>query len=293
MNAGGSLKSPVFVLRALASIVVVHCTLLGEENDKETPDFGWRNEVIGALNVTQTSFHNWTQGGESTFSWQLYLTGKFVHDQEKYNWSHAGKTSFGKTKVVGTEARKSVDEIRLESVFTYKIGEYVNPYAAVTGETQLATGFDYTVDPRVKVSDFMDPGYFTQSVGVGYIPFAILRTRLGFGLKETITKDFPVPYADDPTTPKVEKTKIEFGLESVIDFRGKLSDNVLLTAKLELFSNLKRFDETDVKWDTIFTNKVSKYMAVNLNVKLFYDKNLSTKRQLKQGLALGVSYTFF
>ena len=66
----------------------------------------------------------------------------------------------------------------------------------------------------------------------------------------------------------------------------------MVTTKLELFSNLKAFDEIDVKWDNLFTAKLSKYFNVNFNVKLFYDKNISKKRQLKQALSLGITYTF-
>jgi cytochrome c oxidase assembly protein Cox11 len=51
-------------------------------------------------------------------------------------------------------------------------------------------------------------------------------------------------------------------------------------------------DEVDIKWDNIFSAKISKYIDVNLNVKLFYDKDISEDRQLKQSLALGLTYTF-
>ena len=284
------MKSPVLFLRVLTSIVVVHCSLSGQEGDKKALEYGWRKQVIGGLNLTQTSFDNWTQGGENTLSWQLHLTGEFVRDQEKFIWAQTGRISFGNTKVGGTEIRKSVDEFRLESVFTYKIGANVNPYVAVSGETQLAAGFDYTQDPKVQVSDFMDPGYFTQSVGVGYAPLEVLKTRLGLRLKETITRNFPAPYADDPATPEVEKTRIELGVESVSDFKQQVSESILVTSKLELFSNLDGIDETDVKWENAFSAQVSRYVTVNLYFKVFYDQDLSTKRQWNQGLTLGLTY---
>ena len=66
---------------------------------------------------------------------------------------------------------------------------------------------------------------------------------------------------------------------------------MLLTSKLELFSNLESFQQIDVKWDTILSAKVARYVDVNLNVKLFYDRDISRKRQLKQALTLGLTYT--
>ncbi len=66
----------------------------------------------------------------------------------------------------------------------------------------------------------------------------------------------------------------------------------LETSKPEIFSNLKGLDETDVKWDNTFSAKISKYIDVSFNIKLFYDKDVSDKRQIKQSLSVGLTYTF-
>ncbi len=260
--------------------------------EKEAPKYGWQKEVVGSINLAQTTFDNWAQGGENSFAWQVNLNMKFVNDQEKYNWSNSGKFSFGMVKVGDGTTKKSVDEIKLESVFTYKLGVYVNPYVAATAETQFAKGYDYSVTPNVAISNFLDPAYFTQSVGLGIEPVKNLKTRIGAALKETVTRDYPVPYADDPNTPEVETTRVEMGAESVTDFSWKVSENTLFTTKLELFSNLKALDQVDVRWDNILSAKVAKYMDVNFNVKLFYDRDISRKRQLKQALTIGLTYSF-
>jgi hypothetical protein len=262
-----------------------------QETEKTQPEYGWKKELIGNLNFTQNNFDNWSQGGENSWSWQLDINVKFVNDQEKYNWSNSGKCSFGKTKIGDVEARKAADEIKLESVYTYKFGVYVNPYIAATGKTQFTKGYIYDNNFKKAVSNFMDPAYFTESIGVGYAPNDKIKSRLGAALKETITSDFP--YADDPTTTdKIEKTKVEIGAESTTDINLKLSETILFTSKLELFSNLERVDEIDVNWDNLFSAKISKYISVSLNVCLFYDKDISKKRQLKETLAVGLSYSF-
>jgi len=242
--------------------------------------------------LTQTSFDNWTQGGENSFAWQLNLNFKFVNDQAKYSWANSGKLSYGSTKTGDQDARKSIDEIKLESVYTYKIGKYLNPFVAGTGETQFAPGYDYGTDPKTQVSTLFDPAYFRESFGLGYKPNETIQTRLGGAMKQTITRNYPAPYADDPATTEIEKTKTEIGIESVTDLNWKISDNSLLTSKLEFFSALGALDETDVKWDNVFTTKISKYFNVNFNFKLFYDKDISPKRQIKQALAFGLTYTF-
>jgi hypothetical protein len=285
-----NLKSIVFVL-FLSSFLGTN--VLAQEKPAEEPKYGWQKEIVGGINLTQTSLSNWTQGGENSFAWQLNFNFKFVNSQEKFNWANSGKFTYGSTKIGDQEFRKSLDEIRLESVFTYKQGKYVNPYAAFTAETQFAPGYNYDTTPKTPISAFMDPGYFRESIGVGYYPNKIVKTRLGVALKQTITSDYPIPYADNPdTVDKIEKIKNEFGADSVTDISWKITKNSLFTSKLELFYSFKALDETDVNWDNVFTIMISKYFNVNINLKLFYDKDISEKRQIKQAIALGFTYSF-
>ena len=90
----------------------------GKTQKKEEPKFGWQNEMVGGLNLTQTSFDNWTQGGENSFAWQLNLNFKFVNDQEKFSWANSEKFCYDSTKTGDQKVRKSIDEIKLESVYT-------------------------------------------------------------------------------------------------------------------------------------------------------------------------------
>lgn len=285
------MKLTRFWILLFSLLITLQFSLFAQEAEKKKPVYGWKNEMVGGLNLTQTSFDNWAQGGENNLAWQLNVNAKFVNDQEKYNWANAGKVAFGMTRVGDQQSRKSVDEIKLESVFTYKMNLYINPYVAVTGESQLTKGYAYGENTKTTISDILDPAYFQESAGIGYSPNDQLKTRLGAALKETISDKYG--YADEKDTPnEIETSRVEFGAESVTDLSRKLAENILLTSKLELFSNLKAANEIDVKWDTILAAKVSKYVDVNFNVKLFYDRDISKKRQLKQALALGLTYSF-
>lgn len=256
-----------------------------QDKEKKKPDYGWKNEAVGILNFTQNQFDNWAGGGEDAWSWQMDVNAKFANDQEKYNWTTTGKISYGKTKVGDASAKKAADEIKLESVFTYKMNLYINPYVAVTGLTQFTDGYAYSDAGKVKISSFMDPGYFTQSAGVGYKPNETIKTRLGAALKETVTDKFSDTFADG------ESMRVEFGAESVTDLKLQISKNILYTSKLEMFSNLQGVDEVDVNWDNLFSSKISDLITVSFNFKMMYDKDISYKRQLKQTLAVGLSYS--
>lgn len=277
-------------LGLILAVLIIPLAMLFAEG-KEAPAMGWQKEIVGTLNFTQTSFSNWKQGGEDAWTWQLDINGKFVKEHENYSWANALKISYGKTKVGDADAKKAADELRLESVFTYKMGVMVNPYMAVTGETQFTDGYDYAVSPSRKVSAFFDPAYFTESAGIGYQPIIQVKTRLGVALKQTLASKFDSLYTDDPSTAnKVESVRSEVGAESVTELSTKVSQNILLTSKLELFSNLKTMNQVDIRWDTMFSSQIAKYLVVSFNLKLFYDRDISIKRQLKQVLSVGLTY---
>lgn len=279
----------------MKKIHIITVTLLmvtGALFAQDAPSSNWEKSVIGGLNMTQTGFDNWAAGGENAFAWQVNFSYKFVQDKEKTNWKNTGKFAYGATKIGDAEMKKSVDEIKLESVLTYKLGTNVNPYAAFNAETQFAAGYDYGTDPFTQISAFMDPGYFRESFGAGYQVNDGLSTRAGLSLKQTVTSDYPTPYADDVETLEIETTRSEVGLESVTDLSVAVSETSVFTSKLEMFSGLKALDQTDVNWDNTLSVKVSDYINVNINLNLVYDKDVSVKRQLKQSMALGVNYTF-
>lgn len=246
---------------------------------------------MGVLNLTQASFDNWAQGGENNFAWQLDLSSKFIYEQTTINWSNLASVSFGKIKVSNQDSRKTVDDIRLQSVMTRKVSKLLNPYAAVTFGTQLKRGYDYTNPTKVPISDFVDPAYFSQSMGMGYAPNQKLKARLGAALKETITDKYN-KYADNPKTVKIEKKRLEVGIESVTNVQKNLGGSLVFTSELWLFSGLEGYNKIDVKWDGLFSAQVAKYVNVRLNGKIFYDRDVSAQRQVKQVLAIGLTYHF-
>jgi len=268
-------------------------TIYASDDAKEKPKYGWTNKFISSLNLTQASIDNWSKGGDNAWSWQLNLDGRFVNSQEDYQWTNAGKLVFGETRVGSSSPKKTADEIYFETVYTYKAGETFRPYISGTLLSQLVEGYDYGKTPKLKISDFMDPGYLQESIGFDYQSNDTFRSRMGFAVKQTIAKLFADRYSDNPLTKNhTEKFKNEVGAESVTDFKQNLNSLIVFVTKLELFSTLKRFDEVDVRWDNLFSAKVADYLSVNLNFKLYYDKDASIKRQIKQTLAVGISYNF-
>ena len=255
-----------------------------------TKPFGWTHQVVTGLNLTQVSFKDWAQGGQNALAYTLWLNGNSTQDMEKTNWSTSYRFAFGQTRLSDQGLKKTDDEIFLESLLIYKLWTYVNPYASVTLRTQFAKGFEYPQGTEVAVSRFFDPAYLTQSIGAAYKPIPEVVTRLGVGVREVLTSQFR-QYADDPATPDTEKVKVSGGIESVTNVEWNFAENMQLKSDLALFAPLKTMDEIIVRSDNSISAKVNKYVTVSFNVQLINDVTTTRRTQIKQVLALGLSYT--
>lgn len=180
----------------------------------------------------------------------------------------------------------------MESVISYKLRTFVDPYASLTLKSQFALGFTHDPETGAKtaVSKFFDPAYLTQTVGFGYQPFPQVKTRLGAGLREVITSQFNA-YADDPKTMHVETIKIDGGFESVSNIDLDLDENLVFTSKLELFAPFNALDEVIIRADNTIAAKFNKLISVILNMQIINDRRVTPRTQIKETLSLGISYT--
>ena len=279
----------LFITLALSSPVVVSA----QEADTT---LGWTNGIVGTLSMTQAAFDNWQQGGDNSLAWQMLLNAGSTYLNPLWKWQNTGRFNLGFNKIGDQGTRKSIDEIKLESALIRLMSKYLNPYVAFQFRTQFAAGFQYDADQNsTKVSKFMDPGYFTESAGVGYAsqqdPRINFESRVGAALKQTVTNDFPA-YSDDPETAQIEKVRHDIGVSWVSKVGAKPHQNIALASQLDVFHNFKGVARTDVFWENLITMTVTKYINVTFNFDVLYDKNVSDRRQIRQQLAVGFTYTF-
>jgi len=255
-------------------------------------DTSWKHTMIAGANITQISFTDWAQGGENALAYALFLEGKSIYAVDVIEWVNGYKFGYGQAKLGSQGIRKTDDKIDLQSVLTYKFGTYINPFASVSLNTQFSEGVKYdALGIATPVSNFFDPAYIIQTVGVGYQPGPEVKTRLGVALRETIAKNYAGRYTDDPTTTELEKLRIEGGLESVTEIGWTVMENIILNAKLEIFAPVQHFDRTSIQSDNTLSAKVNKLISMNLNIQLISDPQVQARTQIKQTLALGFSLT--
>ncbi len=279
----------------IASLIILFFTFtsiaFSQDAKKDSiPLNTWVPTSVIGLNISQIALSNWTQGGDNAITWTFTLNGSLRYHSEGWKFRNNLTAAYGRTKLGSQDFRTNDNELYLESVLSKNIDWAVDPYFSNSVRTAISTGYDYGVDPAVAIAGFFDPGYVTQSLGFLYEKDKIVSTRLGIALQETFTNKY-VSYSDDPNTSKIEKFKLETGIESVTNFEYTIAQNLLFQSNLRLFTRFKSMDVWDVRWGSAIVAKVNDFLNVNLTALVIYQKDQSPKTQLKQALQLGFVYT--
>jgi Protein of unknown function (DUF3078) len=261
------------------------------KGDDTTLAYGWNFASATGINLSQVAYENWASGGQNSLAWGFWFNGGAAQRAEKTRWTNFLKLAYGQTKQQGLGMRKTDDEIYFESLLIYIVGTTVNPYASATFRTQFAPGYNYPTEfTSTQISAFFDPAYLTQSVGVAYTPTSMLTVRAGVGMREVLTNQFN-QYADDPNTPEIERSRIQGGMEGIADFKWPFAENMVFLSRLETFFPFQELGRGYARWDNTIAMKVNKIVTVNFNVQIVSDPQVQAKTQLKEALAVGLSYT--
>lgn len=291
-----SSKLSLSLFAALSVLPAVNTSLHAAAADSAWP--GWTHVATGMVSLNQAWYDNWAKGGSDAVTWELGFQGSANLERDKFLWENKGKIAYGRTKLGDDASRKSADEWFVESIYTRKLGQWVNPFASSTARSQFTAGYTYHDEPvetRTLTSEFFDPAYFFQTLGVGITPIRDLRQRLGATTKETFSSDHG--YADDPDTEgETEDFRVEYGLTSITEYQRALMENILLNTRLEIFANFKGMSHVDMRWENRISAKVNKYISVNLEYDMVYDRDQSVAAgmeigpQTRESFALGITF---
>ncbi len=255
---------------------------------------GWNMTGVVGLNLSQTSFSNWAQGGSNSLAFAAYTNLGAIYFSDPWKWKNRLNMTYGRSKIGNEGYRTNENDIYFESVTSRDIGWAVDPYFSVTFRSALTKGYDYSVDASgIQIVDFFDPGYLSEALGFTYDQNKIITTRLGIAIQQTFANKF-TNYTDDPETPnEIEKFKFDTGLESVTEVNYEFLQNMKYSSFLRLFTRFNSLDVWDVRWDNIISAKVNDYINVNFAVTLIHEISQTRRTQLREALQLGFSYSIF
>lgn len=274
-----------------------------EAASPDTVDIGlpeWDVSLVTRLSGSQAGFHNWAEGGVNSMAVTANMNGKATRTSRAWRQTHESRLAFGLIRQSGSNFRKAEDVIRLGSSVSYQgdgLFHVLNPTIALTIRTQFAAGYNYDRNPfqdgrtpPVKVSDFFAPATLQQSIGLSYDYGKWFSQRLGIGSKQTIVMIDRLRqlYGVDPGS----AARYQVGVESRTDVDKEIAKNVNVKSTLGLFAAFNQPDLPDMSWDNLITMKVNSWLGVNLEVAAFYDRDVSTRLQIKEVLSIGVTVVF-
>jgi len=263
----------------------------------------WHKAVLFALNFSQSAFsNNYSAGGISAVALGTNFDYKIEYNKAPLDFTSELNLLYGISKNKGQGSRKTNDRIFWDNKIASQLSKHWFFFGSLTFESQFDKGYNYlnpdgtdAQNPYL-ISNFMSPGYLTESIGFEYKPTKYFDLRLGTGTaRQTFVLDTTI-YHNQPTNYGVaigHHVYNELAFQVVAAFDKDLSKTTHLNTRYALFIPYRQgLAYTSHRIDAVLTSKVSRLIAFTLNGTFLYDKNTSSAIQGTEGLALGVVYKF-
>ena len=256
-------------------------------------DSTWRSSGIFSLNVGQTSFTNWANGGENQININTILHYRLQYSKGKASWENNIEAKYGTLLFADMKTKKTDDKLDYASKFGYQATDKWNYSYYLSFSSQFSAGYKYPNDSTM-VSDFMAPGYFMAGAGMDYNPIktvSILINPITYKLTivndELLARDgnFGVKKAVVDTNGNVlvpaSRFRSEPGAFVKIYYQEIFDNGFSVSSKLELFSSFVESPENiDVTWSSFITYRISEYFAATFSLDLLYDDDAIIKQDV-------------
>ena len=296
--------------KILLILTIILMTLTVSAQETTVADTLWKFSGTTSLSLSQLSLTNWAAGGENSISGNALINLSANYETDKTSWENKLILGFGLIKQGNDPTRKSDDQINLSSKLGLKAYEKWLYTAMLGFNTQFAKGYDNPgEDDRMKISNFMSPGYLNLSLGMDFKPSDAFSLYLSpLASKFTFVQDEDLSASGSYGLDPGQKTRAELGAYIKMTYNKEILKNVTLETKIDFFSNyFTNAQYIDVNWDLLLTFKINDYLSASLLTMLIYDYDIkfgedttgdgeydtfSEKVQFKELFGLGLSYTF-
>lgn len=296
--------------KVLLTILAFSLAIMGFAQDEQPQ--GWSHKGNVGLNFGQSTYTNWSAGGQSSLNGQGIFNYEIRYLKGNFKWDNTLNTSLGYCIFdFSKKPIKTDDKIEFTSLAGLKANEKLNYSAELAFRSQFAKGFDYSKDSSLYISKFLSPAYINLGVGIEWVPntyfslyFSPITGRMTIVNDNRLAEEgaFGVNELDKYDTivhANFAKVRYEFGARAVAKFQYPIAKNIDFSTKLELFSNyLKNPQYIDVDWQNMLVLKVNDWLNCNLSTHLIYDYDIpfydeagarieGSKVQFKEVLAVG------
>ena len=275
------------------------------EIDSTQTSIKWKKSGNAIFLVNQSSFSNWTSGGQSSISGTLKINYNFNYYDNGWAWDSKAISTFGVNKISGSEfLKKTDDRLEINSVLGKKFNNEIIgnwSYSSFFNfQTQYAKGYRFGKDSdgnpnRVEKSRFFSPA--TAQLGVGLYwkknkDFWV-NTAPITGKLILVNRIFTENLTDTQTYFVVSKganSRFELGASIRAFYKAEVYENVTLENRLSLYSDyLDSPKNIDIDCTFNIVMKVNKAVSTNLIFQFVYDHNEITRVQIREVLGVGLN----
>ena len=265
----------------------------------------WKNSGNALFLVNQSSFSNWTSGGQSSISGTLKIDYNFDYSDNGWDWDTKVISNFGLNKISGSNfLKKTDDRIEINSVLGKKfnndiIGRW--SYSSFFNfQTQFAKGYRFGNDAngnpnRTEKSRFFSPATIQLGVGMYWKKSKDLWVNVApmTGKLILVNRRFTENLNENQTYFGVKKggnSRFELGASIRSYYKSEIFENVTMENRLSLYSDyLDRPQNIDFDCTFNFIMKVNQYVSTNLIFQFVYDDNEIKRVQVREVLGVGLN----
>ena len=265
----------------------------------------WKNSGNALFLVNQSSFSNWTSGGQSSVSGTLKIDYNFNYSDNGWDWDTKVISNFGLNKISGSDfLKKTDDRIEINSVLGKKfnndiIGRW--SYSSFFNfQTQFAKGYRFGRDAngnpnRTEKSRFFSPATVQLGVGMYWKKSKDLWVNVApmTGKLILVNRRFTENLNENQTYFGVKKggnSRFELGASIRSYYKSEIFENVTMENRLSLYSDyLDRPQNIDFDCTFNFIMKVNQYVSTNLIFQFVYDDNEIRRVQVREVLGVGLN----
>ncbi len=256
---------------------------------------GWFVSGNNSLLFSQSAFDNWIAGGVNSFSLNAAMDYEFNLTRGKHIWDNRVILGYGIQANEDEDSRKTNDIIDITSSYGYNIGNNWYLAAMMNFKTQFTAGYDYSVDPKNKISNFLAPAYLSFGFGVDYKPNENFQVNIHPATPRwTFVGDKDLQYAGNfGLKNDGDASLFEFGAYLGARYKFQIMQGITYDNRIGIYSNyLDTPQNMDIAYSGILDLKVNKWVSAQVAINLLYDEDQIKKTQIKQTLGVGFNYKF-
>lgn len=285
--------------------LVANVLFMSAQDDKDKlTDGQWKLNGVTGFNLSQTSFNNWSGGGENSLAGNIYLNGSLKRKSGNWLWVNTLALDYGLTKNKSQGMRKTSDKIDFSTQIGYSTADKWFYTAMADFKSQFYKGYDYPDKDRY-ISKFFAPAYVNISLGVEFRDKEWYSVYLSpIAGKLTFVEDKYLSDLGAFGVDKGDRFMAELGAYLKGRLEKEIMENVKLISTVDFFTAYDdSFGNVDINWDVMISMKINKFLSASLNTTLKYDDDIQRyhddgtwkggpKIQFKEMLGIGVAYNF-